>query len=142
ARVVMQVHYSIAQAGGDPAALNPDSTQVGLYLSPAPLQEVSFLPVVNPLFTIPAGNSHYQVRALSLIQSDSELVSIAPHMHLLGKEMTVTARFPNGQSQELIRIDDWDFHWQGIYNYKQPIRLPAGTMIDLVEYYDNSSSNP
>ena len=38
-------------------------------------------------------------------------------------------------------IDDWDFHWQGGYTFKQPIPLPAGTRIDMVAIFDNSAEN-
>jgi copper type II ascorbate-dependent monooxygenase-like protein len=140
ARIVMQVHYSTHEAAQGP--LDPDLTRVGIYLSPTPLQAIQFLPVVNPFFSIPAGNPHYQVKAFWPITADVDLISIAPHMHLLGREMTVEARFPNGTRRELIKIDDWDFHWQALYNYKEPVRLPAGTMIELTAYYDNSSNNP
>ena len=63
-------------------------------------------------------------------------------MHLLGREATVEARFPNGQRRQLIRIDDWDFRWQGNYFYNEPITLPAGTVVEMTAYYDNSLNNP
>ena len=55
--------------------------------------------------------------------------------------MTVTATYPDGTVRPLIRIDDWDFHWQGGYDYVQPVPLPAGTRIDVVAVYDNSEGN-
>ena len=63
-------------------------------------------------------------------------------MHLLGKSMEVTATTPDGETIPLIRISDWDFRWQGQYLYTQPLRLPAGTRLDLVAVYDNSAANP
>ncbi len=62
ARVVMQVHYSLSQlARTAGASLTPDLTRIGLYLSPSPLQPISFLPVVNTLFGIPPGESNVQI---------------------------------------------------------------------------------
>jgi hypothetical protein len=148
ARIVMQVHYSTAGTNHDAglasasAPLDPDLTRVGLYLSPTPLQSISFLPVVNPFFSIPPGSSRHEVPAVLFIPSTVELVAIAPHMHLLGREVKVEARFPNGDRRELIRIDDWDFHWQGNYVFREPILLPAGTLIEMKAYYDNSVNNP
>ena len=140
-RVVMQVHYSLQSVNpGD--RIDPDQTRIGLYLSPTPLQQITFTPVVNLFFAIPPGDSHYQVRASTTITSDSELVAIAPHMHLLGREATVEAKFPNGTRQTLIRIDNWDFHWQGMYDFVKPVLLPAGTVVELTAYYDNSTGNP
>jgi hypothetical protein len=142
-RIVMQVHYSLTGFSQTSSGVpGPDLTRIGLYLSPVPLEPISFLPVVNPFFSIPPGESHYQVKALLPITRTVELVAIAPHMHLLGREATVVATFPNGDQRELIHIDDWDFHWQGNYIYRDPIVLPAGTMVELTAYYDNSLGNP
>ena len=142
ARIVMQVHYSLSGISQSSRPLEPDLTRVGIYLSPVPLQPISFLPVVNPFFTIPAGDSHYQVKASYVIGRAVELVAIAPHMHLLGRQATIEAQFPNGDRRQLIRIDNWDFHWQGNYVYRDPVLLPAGTLIELTAYYDNSLNNP
>jgi hypothetical protein len=141
-RIVMQVHYSlITFSQTSSGAPTPDLTRVGLYLSPVPLDPISFLPVVNPFFSIPPGESHYQVKAVLPITRTVELVAIAPHMHLLGREAMVVARFPNGDQRDLIHIDNWDFHWQGNYIYRDPIILPAGTVVELTAYYDNSLGN-
>jgi hypothetical protein len=143
ARVVMQVHYSLLDFSrtnsGAPA---PDLTRLGIYTSPAPLEEISFLPVVNPFFTIPPGESSVQVKASLPISRTVELIAIAPHMHLLGRRATVEAVLPNQERRQLIRIDDWDFQWQGNYNYRDPIILPAGTVVELTASYDNSLNNP
>ncbi|MBS1831324.1 MAG: hypothetical protein JST65_01345, partial [Acidobacteria bacterium] len=52
------------------------------------------------------------------------------------------ATLPNGKKQTLIRIDDWDFNWQEQYYYRRPIRLPAGTKVEMEFVYDNSAANP
>ena len=141
-RIVMQVHYSTLDASASGAPLTPDRTSLGLYLSPVPLTRVTILPIVNFLFLIPKGASNHEVHAFLPIPTDVELVSVAPHMHLLGRDASVTARFPNGQTRDLIEIDDWDFHWQGIYTFREPIVLPAGTILEMVAHYDNSTNNP
>jgi hypothetical protein len=56
---------------------------------------------------------------------------ITPHAHYLGKDMQVNAVLPDGTTRHLIRIKDWDFNWQGQYRYKEPVRLPQGTRIEL-----------
>jgi hypothetical protein len=67
--------------------------------------------------------------------------AIAPHVHLLGREMKVTATYPDGTVRPLIHIDDWDFNWQGNYTFAQPVPPPAGTRIDMVAVFDNSAEN-
>jgi hypothetical protein len=55
--------------------------------------------------------------------------------------MHVSATLPNGQTQCLINIDDWDFNWQGMYRYNDPVAIPAGTKLSLEAFYDNSTNN-
>src|SRR5206468_1362081 len=124
--IVMQVHYSLLAfsqtSSGTP---DPDLSRVGLYLSPVPLDPITFLPVVNPFFTIPPGESRYKVTALLPILRTIELIAIAPHMHLLGRDATVRAIFPDGTRQELIHMEKCDFHWKGNDIYKVTLFLPA-----------------
>jgi hypothetical protein len=42
----------------------------------------------------------------------------------------------------LIWIKDWDFNWQGAYQFARPLRLPKGSKIRLQAVSDNSSDNP
>jgi len=41
----------------------------------------------------------------------------------------------------LIWIKDWDFNWQGDYEYAHPQILPAGTRLVMHYTYDNSTNN-
>jgi hypothetical protein len=41
-----------------------------------------------------------------------------------------------------VNINDWDFHWQGFYFYKNLIKIPAGSRIVGKGVYDNTSNNP
>ena len=142
-RIVMQVHYSLVDfARTSSAQPDPDLTRLAIYTSPVALEQITFLPIVNRFFSIPPGESRYQVKAMLPISRTVEMIAIAPHMHLLGREATIEARFPNGDRRQLIRIDDWDFHWQGNYIYRDPVILPAGTILEMTAYYDNSLNNP
>jgi hypothetical protein len=139
ARVVMQVHY---RPNGEPLS---DHTRVGLYFPTTHVkQQVRTLPIANQNFVIPAGAERYPVTASFRIPSflDVHALSVAPHMHLLGREMKVLAALPNGQSPCLIHIKDWDFNWQGGYLLKKPVALPGGTVVNVTAYYDNSANNP
>jgi hypothetical protein len=139
-RVVMQVHYHPHH--GTP---EPDRTQLGVYLSAKkPDRQMFFIPLINQSFTIPPNDPSYRVTAQLPIRTPFplKLWFIAPHMHLLGKKMNVRMEPLNGAPQCLIDIQDWDFNWQGAYQYQEPISIPTGTQFSLTAYYDNSSSNP
>src|ERR1043166_4752166 len=63
-------------------------------------------------------------------------------MHLLGSEFKATATMPDGSAVPMIWIPKWDFHWQMAYAYKEPLKLPKDSRIDVEAYYDNSVDNP
>lgn len=142
ARIVVQVHYSVQQLTGEDAY---DQTKVGLHFAREPIyKDFYVLPLINTSFTIPAGADRHQVTAAFTLPSfvNVTLHQIAPHMHLLGREMRVRAISPEGEERCLINITDWDFHWQGTYRYVEPIPLRAGTRLELEAFYDNSAGNP
>src|SRR5260221_12755918 len=68
-------------------------------------------------------------------------MSVSPQPHYLGKEMRVTATFPDGAVKTLLYIRQWSFHWQQDYRYATPIPLPRGTRLTMRYTYDNSEAN-
>ena len=36
----------------------------------------------------------------------------------------------------------WDFRWQGIFSFKEPVKLPKGSTVEVVAHYDNTAANP
>ena len=51
------------------------------------------------------------------IDEDISLISIYPHMHYLGKDWDLYAITPDEDTINIIRIDNWDFNWQGSYTF-------------------------
>jgi hypothetical protein len=73
---------------------------------------------------------------------DVSLIGLSPHMHYLGKNWEVVLENTDGTKTNLIRINDWDFNWQGFYKYQQPIRLNAFDRLRATCTFDNSEKNP
>ncbi len=138
ARVVIQVHY---HPTGEESAT--DRTQIGLYFARQPvIKDIQVAPIFNTSFTIPAGAPRHRVTALLPVPVNAHLLGIFPHMHLLGREMTVEARSLSGETRCLIDIDDWNFNWQGFYYYKEPVPITPFTVLSLTAHFDNSENNP
>jgi hypothetical protein len=137
ADVVIQNHYHLS---GKPET---DQSELGIYFAKGPIEKTVFsVPMRHRDLSIPAGDSKYWATSTFVTPIDLEVIGITPHMHLLGRDIRVTATLPNGQVRPLIWIKDWDFNWQGSYQYQAPISLPKGTKIELRATYDNSSGNP
>jgi hypothetical protein len=137
ADIVLEVHY---HKSGKPEV---DQTKTGLYWAKGPVhQRLRILVAINPVLNIPAGSANHLVTASTPITKDITLTGITPHMHLVGKSMNVVAKLPDGTTKKLVNVPDWDFNWQTLYLFKDPVKLPAGTVINLEARYDNSTSNP
>lgn len=91
---------------------------------------------------IEPADEDYHRRFSMHVPVDMQLVNIGPHMHLLGKSATVTATLPDGSVTTLLDVPHWDFRWQSVYRYREPITLPAGTRIDADYRFDNGALNP
>jgi hypothetical protein len=133
------MHYN----NGAPEA-RTDRTRMALHFAKGPIDKRQrSVPILNSTFRIPAGARRHEVRASWTVPAISDLHAntITPHMHLLGREMKVTATTPDGTVIPLIHVDDWDFHWQGAYTFAKPVPLPRGTRIDMVAIFDNSDKN-
>lgn len=91
---------------------------------------------------IKAGDAKFSINGVWEVPFDIDLVNIGGHAHYLCTTMKTVATLPSGRQEKLFAIDDWDFNWQGRYNYESPVRLPKGTRVKSVLTYDNSSDNP
>jgi hypothetical protein len=135
--VIVQLHYHRDGREAD------DRTKVGLYFAKKPVSR-RFQSVVIPgrFLLIPAGNDHYTVSGNVVVQQDCDLHSVMGHMHMLGKEVTITLHPPEGDPQTLLAIKDWDYNWLETYFFKDAIKVKAGTRLEIRGVWDNSDKNP
>lgn len=69
------------------------------------------------------------------------LLSVGPHMHELGQSSRVVLNPDTPDETILIDIPVWDFHWQGQYNFADPIELNPGDIIRLECWWSNPDGN-
>ena len=139
-RIVMQVHY---HPNGHPVE---DQTAIGFYFAPegSVKHRLFTLPLVNQKFKIPANVADYTVTAQFKLPFfiSGQAILVGPHMHLLGRKISLEVSNPDQSVTPLIRIDDWDFNWQGFYTLDKAIPLPALSTLKLTSVYDNTDANP
>lgn len=137
AKIVMEVHYH--KNGRD----EQDQTKIGMHYAKQPVkQRVRSQVVLNMAFKLPPGAKRHEVKALWKVDDDLHAIAVIPHMHLIGKEILVQAKFPDGTEKALVHIKDWDFNWQESYVFKEPFALPTGTKVTVTGWFDNSDANP
>jgi mono/diheme cytochrome c family protein len=96
---------------------------------------------IEPEFIIPP-NEVKTFHTQATIEKPISILSINPHMHLIGKTFWAFALKPNGDTIPLIKINKWDFKWQYYYTFKNPIKLVAGSTIHVYGTFDNTKENP
>jgi mono/diheme cytochrome c family protein len=135
--VIIQVHYHPR------GKAETDRSKIGIYFARKPVkQTIHWGIVINPQLELPPGQSKIEVKASWEVPVDLTAYSVAPHMHLLGRDMLVSVKFPDGRVQDVIKIDDWDFNWQYTYDFDRPFDVPKGSEFTVVAHYDNSDANP
>jgi hypothetical protein len=136
--IIFQLHYTTT---GKPAT---DRTKIGLIFAKEPVKErVKTLAVVaGTNILIPPGEANYRVQSRVEVIKPVRIIYLFPHMHLRGKSFEYRVEYPNGESEVLLSVPRYRFHWQISYYLEKPKLLPAGTILTCTAVYDNSSNNP
>jgi hypothetical protein len=90
---------------------------------------------------IPPGDPNVRSDATFRLPQPTTLLSFQPHMHYRGKRMTLEAILPSGETKLLSDVDRFTQGWQPTYRYKDPPTFPAGTVLHVTAYHDNSAAN-
>ena len=135
--IVFEVHYT----PNGKAVM--DRTKLGLvFAKQPPAKRVQTLSATNGTFKIPPGDPNYRVDASFEIRKPVTLASIHPHMHARGKDFEYRVVFPSGETRTILRVPQYNWHWQLWYNLAEPIDLPPGARIECTAHFDNSRNNP
>ena len=120
-----------------------DRSKLGIYFGEGELvKEVTTAFAVDPGLWIPAGVSDHREDAVYLFARDSLITSLLPHMHNRGKSMKYTLVRPDGAEQVLLDVPEYDYNWQNIYRFREPVVAPAGSIVRVEAHWDNSAANP
>ena len=134
--LVFQMHYTpngVEQA---------DRSSVGLVFSKEPPEhEVQTRGIAQQGLWLWPGKDDQKALAKSTFADEVLVWGLMPHMHLRGKSFQYEAVYPDGRREMLLSVPRYDFGWQASYRLERPLTLPAGSRIDCLATYDNSTSN-
>ncbi len=148
ADIVVQVHYPAGTVGLQ------DSTEVRFFFAPSTgVREVIMQPILFHDFNLIGGPLHIPANTVKtyeealdpvylMLTGDISLLGAFPHMHLIGKTIKSYGVLPSGDTDKYIRINAWDFHWQGFYMFRKLKKIPVGTRVRAEATYDNTTANP
>ena len=135
--IIFEVYYTTDSTA------STDRSKVGLVFAKEPPKErVLTLSATNGKFKIPPGDPNFKVDAQFSVATQVKLVSLHPHMHGRGKDFEYRLVYPAGETDTLLRVPKYNWHWQLWYTLAKPIVLPPGTKIECTAHFDNSPNNP
>jgi len=135
--LVLQLHL---QPSGKPEMVQ---ASLGFYFTDqAPTNTPAKISLNSYTIDVPPGVSNYVVTESAVLPVDLQVLGVLPHAHYLAQEVEGLATLPDGTRKWLLKINRWDFNWQGDYRYAEAIFLPKGTMVSMKFTLDNSAANP
>ncbi len=92
---------------------------------------------------IPAGEGNIMRDGFYRLDRPALMMTFEPHLHSSGKRMCLEAIYPNN-AREMLNCADYNHNWVKVYVYEDEAAplLPAGTVLHLLAWYDNSPTNP
>jgi peroxiredoxin len=136
-RLLFEVHYT------PNGTEQTDRSAVGvLFARKKPEQEVETNILANWRVRIPPGAANHKGEMTFTFRDDALVLSFMPHMHLRGVNARYVVTYPDGKTQTLLSIPDYDFNWQSIYRFAEPLRIPKGSKLTWIGHWDNSADNP
>ncbi len=87
---------------------------------------------------IEAHTTEHHVRAREAIETTLTLVSFRVDMSPGGRSVELTARRPDGSLEALLWIKDFRHDWQVPFVLREPVTLPAGSVLQANAYFDPS----
>ncbi len=135
--LIFQLHYVTT------GSLTEDNPKLALYFHDSPpAMEYKTVSASNMKIRIPPYAGDHPEKAEMVMTEDGQLHGFYPHMHHRGKHFQYQAIYPDGRSEKLMSVPNYDIHWQTFYRLSQPKSLPAGTRIVVNAAFDNSADNP
>jgi peroxiredoxin len=120
-----------------------DESKMGVWVHDAPpTHKMISMFVANTKIKIPAGAKNHRETVERKIPKDAYLYSLMPHAHFRGKSAEFRAVYPDGSSELLLSVPNYDFNWQTTYEFSEPKFIPAGTKLVQANWWDNSGQNP
>ena len=88
-------------------------------------------------------NTVEQTEGFTVLKKNAILENFQPHMHLRGKAMKLEAILPDGTTQVVSYVGNFNFNWMTNYIYADDAApaFPAGTVIHVTAWHDNTKAN-
>lgn len=136
-KLMFEVHYT------PNGTEQTDRSSVGVIFAKKPPEYVAETNILaNMLLRIPPGKANHKGEMTFVFPHDALVLGFMPHMHLRGVSAKYVATYPDGKTETLLSVPDYDFNWQSGYRFAEPLKVPKGTKLKWIGHWDNSADNP
>ena len=136
ATLAFENHYHLT---GKPTT---DKSYIGIYYADKPIKKyVTGSIIGTQKLQIPANTISFKKSIWTYVPTDIELYDLTPHMHYIGKSVSIEVLMPNGSTKKLLKLNDWDLRWQSVYTLRELTLIPKGSIIKADFEFDNSDDN-
>jgi hypothetical protein len=146
-KISFQMHIPAGTAGEE------DSSEFHIFFYP--LNEPNVRPMIfetvlqNWVFNVPANTvvdaeAYFPKNGLGQplpLPIDVSVYAALGHSHNTCTSILNYA-FKGADTIPLLKIPNWDFHWQGVYTYPKMLKLPKGYVVYGKHRFDNTINNP
>jgi hypothetical protein len=144
-RIILQMHFAPGSLG------QVDSTRINIKLTGGTMRNISVSPLlyhnspslVNGPLYIPANTVQSFEERYQVLTGNYTLLYVFPHMHLIGRSIHSYGLKPvTNDTIPFVRINEWEFHWQDNFIFRNPVKIPNLTNFRAFATYDNTVNNP
>jgi hypothetical protein len=125
--MVLQMHYNLASGA------ELDTTTVDLQFDDTAIGLRQVVVIDSDLAIPPNTTDHVEQASTVLDEAPVEIVAAFPHMHTLGQQLRVEV-----EGACAIDVPRWDFHWQQLYGFSEPLIVPGGANVTIGCIYDST----
>jgi hypothetical protein len=118
AALIMEIEYA------QPPDAATDRSSLALFFGSAPARELRRMDVA---------------RGTSTMAEAVELLAIRPRLESSGESVRVVAHRPDGTSEPLLWLRQYDEHHQLTYRLRRPVLLPAGSTVNVFSFDSTAS---
>lgn len=148
-KIVVQMHYNLEDSANVGKAdqtklhlrLEDSVERVGMFVVPDEFLSTYFQGEPATLEPGQKSVKYTWSQSMAELGIDSlpglQLAGVMPHMHELGHEFRMNVAQDAG-SACAVNVEQWDFHWQRMYFYDQPLDLAPNSSIQVTCDFDTS----
>ncbi len=98
--------------------------------------------LVDQFIKIPPRDGNHKEVAYFQFPADAILHTAVVHAHYRGTYSKLELQKPGEEAETILNVPFYDFNWQRMYEFEEPIDIPAGSKLIATYIYDNSARNP